>query len=110
MDYSQLSDFEINKRVGIALGKELMPDECQDFGLSGLPEVMLRSGDIKDYCNDPSDAWPIIDRNRIGVMPSEMKTKELWMSTSGKGSYAYHENPFRAAMIVFLQMQGPNHA
>ncbi|HBU6131214.1 TPA: DUF2591 family protein [Enterobacter cloacae] len=101
MDYSQLSDFEINKRVGIALGKELMPDDCQDFGLSDFPEVMLRNGDIKDYCNDPADVWPIIESNFIALHP--LKHKSVWIAMSDDQEHTFRdEKPLRAAMIVFL--------
>lgn len=122
MDYSQLSDFEINKRVGIALGKELMPDDCQDFGLSGFPEVMLRNGDFKDYCNNPADAWPIIDESNIALIPSGGFG---WVAVSnltlnGESSYIDERlddcfqcedwSGLRAAMIVFLMMQDAKHA
>jgi len=112
MDYSQLSDFEINKRVGIALGKELMPDDCQDFGLSGFPEVMLRNGDIKDYCNEPADAWPIIVGRKINIRfgAEGMACEAQFMQYGHESVECYHANPLRAAMIVFLQMQGSNHA
>lgn len=101
MDYSQLSDFEINKRVGIALGKGLMPDDCQDFGLSGFPEVMLRNGDFKDYCNNPADAWPIIEGNFIALHP--LKHKSVWIAMSdGQEHTVREEKPLRAAMIIFL--------
>ena len=117
MDYSQLSDFEINKRVGIALGKELMPDDYQDFGLSGFPEVMLRNGDIKDYCNEPADAWPIIVSNQISLMHEESLGK--WCA--GKPYWVdgcewqldidvMDESPLRAAMIFFLMTQDAKHA
>lgn len=112
MDYSQLSDFEINKRVGIALGKELMPDDCQDFGLSGFPELMLRNGDFKDYCNDPADAWSIIVGSKINIrFGAEGMDCEAQFIQCGRESVEfYHENPLRAAMIVFLMMQDANHA
>ncbi|MCK6840530.1 phage protein NinX family protein [Enterobacter roggenkampii] len=101
MDYSQLSDFEINKRVGIALGKELMPDDCQDFGLSGFPEVMLRNGDFKDYCNNPADTWPIIESNFIALHP--LKHKSVWIAMSDDQEHTVRdEKPLRAAMIIFL--------
>lgn len=106
MDYSQLSDFEINKRVAQLHGGFALTLSVIDAPPSGKS---FHPGRF-DPCNNPADAWPIIESNRIGIMPSEMKTKELWMSTSGKGSYAYHENPLRAAMIVFLQMQDAKHA
>ncbi|ELY2796577.1 DUF2591 domain-containing protein [Cronobacter dublinensis] len=114
MDYSKLSDFEINKRVGSAIGKELMPDDCQDLGLSGFSEVMLRNGDFKDYCNDPADAWPIIQESGISIEYDGID----WMAyhcscASIKYSNPIEENagkPLRAAMIVFLMMQESQHA
>lgn len=112
MDYSQLSDFEINKRVGIALGKEIMPDDCQDFGLSGFPEVMLRNGDFKDYCNDPNDAWPIIIGSKINIRfgAEGMASEAQFMQYGHESVECYHANPLRAAMIVFLMMQDAKHA
>ena len=109
MDYSQLSDQEINIQVARIMHPEREVIESKSRPPSACVIGHLPSKWV-DYCNNPADAWPIIESNRIGVMPSEMKTKELWMSTSGKGSYAYHENPLRAAMIVFLQMQDEKHA
>lgn len=105
MDYSQLSDFEINKRVAQLHGGFALTLAVHDEPPSGKSFDPGRF----DPCHNLADAWPIIESNRIGVMPSEMKTKELWLSTSGKGCYAYHENPLRAAMIVFLLMQDANH-
>ncbi|ELQ6160079.1 DUF2591 family protein [Cronobacter dublinensis] len=115
MDYSQLSDFEINKRVGSALGKELMPDDCQDLGLSGFSEVMLTNGDFKDYCNDPADAWQIIRGNRIGIIPApcpgEWKAAHRDVGEDGTPRhFTRHINPLRAAMIVFLMMQESQNA
>ncbi|BDA93800.1 hypothetical protein E5AUHO_13890 [Citrobacter freundii] len=116
MDYSKLSDFEINAAVF-----EVLHGGAPDYkeGDGGAMVLISYEGDVVggdavevevergvfNPCSNPADAWPIIESNRIGVMPSEMKTKELWMCTTGKGSYSYHENPLRAAMIVFLKMQ-----
>ena len=117
MDCSKMSDFEINKMVAIILGKDLMPDDCQDFGLSGFPEVMLRSGDYKDYCNNPEDAWPIIVGKKLSIINADDKwlcvpEDEPVNGVTGDavhmiyyGDGAEHENPLRAAMIVFLMMQ-----
>lgn len=110
MDYSQLSDFEINKRVGIALGKEFMPDDCQDFGLSVFPEVMLRNGDVKDYCNEPNDAWPIIESNNISINHDAL-VKE-WIASHGGIIYQHcrGKRPLRLAMECFVKIQDANHA
>ncbi|MDM2794096.1 MULTISPECIES: phage protein NinX family protein [Citrobacter] len=110
MDYSKLSDHEINKMVSISLGKDVMPDDCQDFGISGFPEVMLRSGDIKNYCNEASDAWPIIKENMISVCAYKranpgMKDVSWWEADNFCEHITRDDNPLRAAMIVFLMMQ-----
>ncbi|HCO5691315.1 DUF2591 family protein [Escherichia fergusonii] len=114
MDYSQLSDFEINCEV-LAVFEPDVNHMClseskgyfYDCGPVGDGWHQI---DIPDYCNNPEYALPIILANRIGMLPSEMKCKEQWISTSGKGQFEYHENPLRAAMIVFLMMQDANNA
>ncbi|HBD1054436.1 phage protein NinX family protein [Escherichia coli] len=122
MDYSQLSDFEINKRVaeviykdrnGLFVARNLPSKE----GVTIVAEV--NSEDIciaaADYCNNPADAWPIIVENRIGIIPAP--ENGLWKAAHrkvGGDSTPYHmtqdENPLRAAMIVFLMMQDANNA
>ena len=64
-----------------------------------------------DYCNKPSDAWPIILENKIGIDTIGFKGGEerVWWAELaydeyGSNHYAEHENPLRAAMIVFLMM------
>lgn len=109
MDYSQLSDFEINKLIGIALGKELMPDDFQDFGLAGFSEVMLRNGDFKDYCSDPADAWPIIEKQLIRITPVIIGGSATWVCSRDIHASAGNR-ALRAAMIVFLMMQDAKHA
>ncbi|HBB9911909.1 TPA: phage protein NinX family protein [Citrobacter freundii] len=102
MDYSVLHDGEINMKVCSALG----------LGLSGYARI-IRQGDVTillddnktlvDYCNNPADAWPIIVDNSIGI---KKQSNGLWVSSRHGGMYPqYHENPIRAAMIVFLMMQ-----
>lgn len=65
-----------------------------------------------DPCNNPADAWPIITGNYISLMYEESLGK--WCA--GKPYWVdgcewqldidvIDENPLRAAMIVFLQMQ-----
>ncbi|MDU5684221.1 MAG: phage protein NinX family protein [Kluyvera cryocrescens] len=103
MDYSKMSDHEINKMVAISLGKDVMPDDCQDFGISGFSEVMLRNGDIKDYCNEASDAWPIIEKYRISFLDQLTE----WCVDAKGVSPVFEANPLRGAMIVFLLMQEP---
>ncbi|HGH3390639.1 TPA: phage protein NinX family protein [Citrobacter freundii] len=96
MDYSKLSDHEINVKVGTVIGfaSELMVVNKQT-----------------DYCNNPADAWPIIVDNRITVMIDDTTTE--WSSASVQDfcdasafqHFNCHKNPLRAAMITFLMMQ-----
>ncbi|HEC5301770.1 TPA: DUF2591 domain-containing protein [Enterobacter asburiae] len=95
MDYSQLSDFEINKLV---LNKVS----------NGKPEEWLEPYASFDPCNDPSDAWPIIVENKIGLTPP-MHDENWEAMTFDKFGYVnkneYTAKPLRAAMIVFLLMK-----
>lgn len=74
MDYSKLSDFEINKRVaeviykdrnGLFVARNLPSKE----GVTIVAEVNSEYICIAaaDYCNNPADAWPIIMENMISV-------------------------------------------
>lgn len=103
MDYSKLSDFEINLRVA-----EIVVDyNC----ISRLPytDMAVHWGDGANWhvfnpCNNPADAWPIITSNRIGIVPGTATDK--WAAHHGDCDIAIADvNPLRAAMVVFLMMQ-----
>ena len=102
-DYSKLSDFEINSAVSMAVRSQAENPESKYVV-------------INDYCNNPADAWPIIQSNGISLVKYEHGE---WLASSD----AYwvdgvewqidgeaHQNPLRAAMIVFLMMQDASHA
>ncbi|EFU2669866.1 DUF2591 family protein [Escherichia coli] len=105
MDYSQLSDFEINKRVFKAIvGAKPLGYPHNADGRSVGNEV---NGNYRwyDYCNNPADAWPIIEKYRISIINLD---EDEWGARGVaycKSKRAIHENPLRAAMIVFLMMQ-----
>lgn len=91
MDYSKMSDFEINCDIARLMG----------YTAKGFIHD-LHSG-VWNPCNNPADAWPIIVDNSIGI---KKQSNGLWVSSRHGGMYPqYHENPLRAAMIVFLMMQ-----
>lgn len=97
-NYSEMSDFEINKLVAIYLG--VKPRKTISF--------ICQEKDIyPDYCNNPSDAWPIIVENKICI---NNFCKFGWCSDSEHGDYVYHDNPLRAAMIVYLMMKDGENA
>lgn len=118
-DYSKMSDFEINKLVAIATGHK----QLGSLGWRGLKdgefnEVMVR-GPLKiggfDPCNNPADAWPIIDENNITIIndnPSlRFAVSEVAAYFNGSNNiWSAHENGLRAAMIVFLKMQESKNA
>ncbi|EIJ1647342.1 DUF2591 family protein [Escherichia coli] len=121
MDYSQLSDFEINKRVfkaivgAIPLG---YPHNADGRSVGNESNGNYR---WYDYCNNPEDAWPIITESKISTM--WMTAEKEWCAWSGgdleEGCWEWGnipdycfcgESPLRAAMIVFLMMQDANNA
>lgn len=92
--YNGMSDFEINKKVFIKLyGKESLKDKDM-FG------VFNRS----DYCNNPTDAMPIIIENKIGLSPMYHSNK--WTADCLDYDFiSVNKNPYRASMEVFLMMK-----
>lgn len=114
MDYSQLSDFEINCEV-LAVFEPDIHHMC----LSGNKTCFYDCGpagdgwhqiDVPDYCNDPSASWPIIEKYRISIINLDEDEWRARGVADCKSKRAIHENSLRAAMIVFLMMQDANNA
>ena len=99
-----LTDDEIDEKVSI---------------LRGVTDIQVKlrkmtSGRGYEYCNNISDAWPIIDENEISLF-RDVSTNDVWEAI-GKAWYTVHgirsrvnadsisKNPLRAAMIVYLLM------
>lgn len=123
MDYSQLSDFEINKRVAEVIYK----DRDGLFVARNIPSregvtivAEINSEDIciaaADYCNNWSDAGPVIESKLICLAAdvfAESHDGGKWVAQPAYGwekERVRSNNPLRAAMIVFLMMQDANHA
>ncbi|EKR0279697.1 DUF2591 family protein [Escherichia coli] len=121
MDYSQLSDFEINVAVFEAIHNG-SPDYKE--GKNGAMVFISFEGDIVNGdavevevergsfnpCANPADAWPIIMENMISVCAYKranpgMKAVSWWEADSFGEHITLDDNPLRAAMIVFLMMQ-----
>ncbi|EHX1545002.1 DUF2591 family protein [Escherichia coli] len=132
MDYSQLSDFEINVAVFEAIhngspdykegenGDMVFVSFEGDIVNGDAVEVEVERGSFNP-CANPADAWPIITENNISTM--WMTAEKEWCAWSGgdleegcweweniPGYYFCGESPLRAAMIVFLMMQDANNA
>ena len=119
-DYSKMNDFEINKAVAEHLYKD-SPSLIVKRDVPSRPAVTvfcdIGNGEIvsivcADYCNDPADAWPIIVGNAISIVCAPGIS---WLASSDAYFVDGVEwqidgvanlNPLRAAMIVFLMMQG----
>ncbi len=75
MDYSQLSDFEINRMVGDIIFKGLWASKPETSGNNtnkwyyGNADTTFEPlNHLPDYCNDPSASWPIIEKYRISIL------------------------------------------
>ena len=105
MNYEQMSDFDINRLVAINRGGYQGHVAHMQCGVKESDKDSYGMFHVeRDYCNNPSDAWPIIVANRINVYASEGPDFMPWMAGCG-GMVASNRNPLRAAMIVFLMMQ-----
>ena len=106
-NYEEMSDFEINMSVTcevfICHGWSIS-DSGGSFYHCGIDGSGYFIQHVIDYCNNPSDAWPIIMRNKISIFPTGLES-DIWRAESYFIDCVKHSNPLRAAMIVFLMMQ-----
>lgn len=105
---TKLSDAQINMMVCKKLG----------LGLSSYARIITQDDatvllddnkTLVDYCNNWSDAGPIILKNRISLVwdCAEDGSSDWWNAFDKFDAcrVQYQSNPLRAAMIVFLEMQ-----
>ncbi|UAX00685.1 phage protein NinX family protein [Proteus terrae] len=101
--YTELSDFEINKKVAEKLG---LAYEVTRYG------VVTRMSNKEQWrefnpCNNPADAMPIIIENKIGM--NFIGNIVGWSAShicESKGELeVYDKNYYRAAMMCFLIMK-----
>ena len=111
-DYSKMSDFEINSAVhnhtnDLGFSLEFLGDDVITW-VNGIHvfttgKVDYTNNGLHDYCNNPSDAMPILIESKISL---------TWVNGECRASSVkagYHEfscgNALRAAMIVYLMMK-----
>lgn len=104
MNYSEMTDFEINKAVAIACG---YAEENCEFGWSGKPDVGVEWSDETgyptksfNYCNSWADAGPIIEKENISLTCHQ--SRDEWAAIFNRHCMAANNNPLRAAMECFL--------
>ena len=118
-DYSEMSDFEINKMVAMTIEGV---DFDSNWNAKYAVDCFIKSMDMESVnvlwsgneeystfnpCNNPSDMWPLIIENKIDVCfigPASLWTSfgltksKLFVESSG-------DNPLRAAAIVYLMIK-----
>lgn len=120
MDYSKLSDLEINLRISEINYPGKNFTTAYSFGFPDGPPVQWIQGYgdfLKlDYCNNPADAWPIIHKYGISIAFDDYEQEWVaftkfqfdragWNMSLEPEIYQHNVNPLRAAMIVYLMMQ-----
>ncbi|MDM3332407.1 phage protein NinX family protein [Citrobacter sp. Cb127] len=114
MDYSKLSDFEVNLKLAhILLGKDNYDwnSDKKEVYLAGIDGGEFLPNGYFDPCNNPADAWPIIFKYKISIeFDGDNSTEPQTTWCHARNLYRscginYQSNPLRAAMIVFLMMQ-----
>lgn len=103
--YTELSDFEINKKIFHAAKIKhkhfrFLPNGVITYNIKGKYQVF-------DPCNNPSDAMPIIIENKIAMY--FISDDVGWAAHDSNTDYGelevYNKNYYRAAMICFLLMK-----
>jgi Protein of unknown function (DUF2591) len=109
--HTNLSDFEINRLVAeyvftesVVLRKEEMCP-CESETVVQVVHDERFIGEFVDYCNNWSDAGPIIAANKINIHFDKYADGVASATGFVHGQKYEHENPLRAAMIVFLMMK-----
>lgn len=102
--YTELFDFEINKKVAENLKLNTIAYERTEI-------VLFDDMDATPFapCNNPTDAMPIIIENLISLMAdmSEDRESTWWCASdiSNGITSRYKSNPLRACMEVFLMIK-----
>ncbi|HGM9967714.1 phage protein NinX family protein [Proteus mirabilis] len=103
--YTELSDFEINKKIAEILKLNTIAYERTEI-------VLFDDMDATPFnsCNNPSDAMPIIIENNISLRAPTITDRWKAEFIDEYGNYvgyrrAMNKNPLRAAMELFLLMK-----
>lgn len=115
VDYSKMSDFEINLAVVhivIGSGGYDWDSDKKEVYLAAMDGGEFLPNAYFDPCNNPADAWPIIESNGITIINDKncfpRATNDSYAFINEQYDDCFHAldtKPFRAAMIVFLMMQ-----
>lgn len=95
MNYEEMSDFEINKAVSSKFRKV--------WTWKGKVYLSMTSTKPFDPCNNPNDAWPIIEM----IWERLMQVDAYYQAHTKWEAYCIEHKvgKLRAAMIAFLKMK-----
>jgi len=102
MNYSQMTDFEIDKAVA-----EIIFPGMKITNFAGEAVVWDEKNNTRvvRYSHSWADAGPIIEWNKIKI-ECRHDCNDFWLAATSTGGKAFlQKTPLRAAMIVFLMMQ-----
>lgn len=121
IDYESMSDLQLGNAVTVAIHGE----EIKGWEVSSCGKYLYHCGIVGDQFNEveiidinnPAHVWPIIVENEISIQKdtshcceecNEYFTTNMWESDHPiiDGVSCFDSNPLRAAMIVFLKMNG----
>ncbi len=119
MDYSKLSDFEINSAVHNAkldqpyslsfMGNDRIAWKRNNGETIITDKIGYSKNGVLDYCNNAADSWPIITENMIALKPVKLFVGgHRWFASMGDNDLTEKfsdANPLRAAMICYLMMR-----
>lgn len=99
--YTELSDFEINKRVFVAA-----KIEHEDTNLHSNKVFYGDGANWIEFnpCNNPTDAMPIVFENSISLV-SDWNEVGVWGAANQPWYSSEDKNPLRAAMEVYLMIK-----
>lgn len=112
MNWDDVSDKAINKAVAEKTGWTVLPDQYNQDEVVAINKYGFEEN--LDYCNSWSDMGPIIYQHSISLVldgdhNTAVKNFECFNGEGGgfTGDYEHeHTNPLRAAVIVYLMMNG----
>ena len=102
MNYSEMSDFEINRevaeRVGGFLAKDIFEEEQTIFKWHPGNKYSKF-----DPCNSWAEAGPIIEKENISLTCHQ--NRDEWAAIFNRHCMSANQNPLRAAMECFLMIK-----
>lgn len=97
--YTELSDFDINKKVAITFHKN------SDFIEQYDNKTIYVDGNMFDPCNKPADAFPLITDVKLSIHPDFYNDCESWIVRTVHIPTVKDKSLTRAICIAYLMMK-----